>query len=65
MPDERSPLLKDAESQKPKSPGITKLLAGLVGMQYFSWFDVHGRSADLPSSIQASSSPVQTNLFCS
>ncbi|RFU25076.1 hypothetical protein B7463_g11259, partial [Scytalidium lignicola] len=32
MPDERSPLLKGAESQKPRPLGITKILAGLVGI---------------------------------
>jgi hypothetical protein len=31
MPDERTPLVKDAESQKSKPLGISKLLAGLVG----------------------------------
>ncbi|KAJ5643392.1 MFS general substrate transporter [Penicillium longicatenatum] len=32
MPDERTPLVKDAESQKSKPLGISKLLAGLVGV---------------------------------
>ncbi|CAI7662671.1 unnamed protein product [Penicillium pancosmium] len=32
IPDEQSPLLKDTECQKPQSQGITKLLAGLVGV---------------------------------
>lgn len=32
IPDEQSPLLKDPECQKPQRQGITKLLAGLVGM---------------------------------
>ncbi|CAG7931701.1 unnamed protein product [Penicillium olsonii] len=32
MYDERSPLLKDAESQKSRSLGISRLLAGLVGV---------------------------------
>ncbi|KAJ5387068.1 MFS general substrate transporter [Penicillium cosmopolitanum] len=32
IPDEQSPLLKDTECQKPQPQGITKLLAGLVGV---------------------------------
>ncbi|CAI7592582.1 unnamed protein product [Penicillium manginii] len=32
MSNEHSPLLKDSECQKPKSQGITKILAGLVGV---------------------------------
>ncbi|KAJ6096443.1 MFS general substrate transporter [Penicillium sp. IBT 16267x] len=32
MPDERTPLVKDAESQKSRPLGISKLLAGLVGV---------------------------------
>lgn len=31
MPNERTPLVKDAEAQKSKPLGISKLLAGLVG----------------------------------
>lgn len=50
MPDERSPLLKDSESQRPQPLGITQLLAGLVGTYPFMLFCAFLRSTDVSSS---------------
>lgn len=62
MPDERSPLLKDVECQKPRSASVVKLIAGLVGTWSYFEDGAPGFPANLPLSSQVFSSPVQTNI---